>query len=120
SQTVFDYVGNNAVQYRCIPVTNPDPKGHYWNSIQPGLLVTGMRDFNNAPTTIDLGWHSPVGTDSYNGPAGDTSFGTPADNVPFTDIDTVALGDLGVKEAAFDYAASPIQDDNRALFDLEE
>jgi len=119
-QTVLVDFGNNAVQYRGIPVPNPDPKGHYWNSIQPGLLVTDMRDINNATTTIDLGWHSPVGTDSYNGPAGDTSFGTPADNVGFTDIDTVALGDLGVKEAAFDYAASPIQDDTRALFDLQE
>jgi hypothetical protein len=118
-QTVLVDFGNNAAQYRGIPVPDPDPKGHYWNSIQPGLLVTDMRDINNMTTTIDLGWHTPVGTDSYNGPAGDTSFGTPADNVPFTDIDTVALGDLGVKEAAFDYAASPIQDDTRCQFDLQ-
>jgi hypothetical protein len=119
AQTLLVDFGNNATQYRGIPVPDPDPNGHYWNSIQPGLLITDMRDFNNATTSIDLGWHTPVGTDSYNGPAGDTSFGTPADNLPFTDIDAVALGNLGVKEAAFDYAASPIQDDTRARFDLQ-
>jgi hypothetical protein len=111
--------GNNATQYRGIAVPNPDPNGNYWNSIQPGLLVSNMIDTQNHATTISLGWDSPVGTDSYNGPAGDTSIGTPAENVFFTDIDAVALGDLGVKEAAFDYAASPVQDDTRAKFDLE-
>ncbi len=111
--------GNNAAQYRGIPVTNPDPNGHYWNSIQPGLLVSNMVDKNNTTTTLQLGWDTPVGTDSYNGPAGDTSFGTPADNVGFTDIDAAALGDLGVKEAAFDFAAGPSLADNRVRFELQ-
>src|SRR5215471_15821968 len=84
-QTLLIDFGNNAAQYRGIPVTNPDPNGHYWNSIQPGVLVSNMVDKNNTVTTLQLGWDTPVGTDSYNGPAGDTSFGTPADNVGFTD-----------------------------------
>jgi hypothetical protein len=119
AQTVLIDFGNNELQYRGIPVPDPDPKGHYWNSIQPGLLVEDMVDINNSPTTIDLGWNSPVGTDSYNGPAGDTSFTPLEDNLQFTDIDIEALGNLGVLEAAFDFAASPIQEDTRALFDLQ-
>src|SRR5438045_9253946 len=73
-QTVLVDFGNNAVQYRSIPVPNPAPKGHYWNSIQTGLLVTDMLDINNATTTINLRWHTPVGTDSDRRPAGDTTF----------------------------------------------
>src|SRR5262245_28094561 len=72
AQTVLVDFGNNELQYRGIPVTNPDHLGHYWNSIQPGVFVEDMRDFNNATTTIDLGWDTAVGTDSYNGPAGAT------------------------------------------------
>ena len=123
AQTVLVDFGNNATQYRGIPVPNPDPKGHYWNSIQPGLLVTDMVDINNSPTTIDLGWDTPVGTDSYNGPAGPTDSLPLEGNLQYTDIDIDALGNLGVLEAAFDYATGPITPDpvigNRTRFQLQ-
>jgi len=96
----------SSTSYRGISVPNPDPNGHYWNSNQPGLLMD-LVDVNNAATGMQLGWITQVGTDSYNGPAGDTSFGSPAVNVPFTDVDEVALGDLGIKHAAFDFATGP-------------
>jgi hypothetical protein len=119
AQTVLVDFGNNEPQYRGIPVPNPDPNGNTWNSIQPGLLVENMKDIDNVATTIDLGWNSPVGTDSYNGPAGPTDIPPLESNLPFTEIDAEALGNLGVLEAAFDYAASPLQEDTRALFDLQ-
>ena len=96
----------SSTSYRGIDVPNPDPNGNYWNSNQPGMLMD-LVDVNNAATGMQLGWITEVGTDSYNGPAGDTSFGSPASNVPYTDVDEVALGDFGVKEAAFDFATGP-------------
>jgi hypothetical protein len=96
----------SSASYRGISVPNPDPKGHYWNSNTPGMLMD-LVDLTNAATGMQLGWITGVGTDSYNGPAGDTSFGSAASNVPFTDVDLVALGDLGVKHAAFDFATGP-------------
>jgi hypothetical protein len=96
----------NVNTYRGVSVPNPDGNGNTWNSVQTGLFYQDMRDKTNAPTTIDFEFTTPVGTDSYNGPAGDTSVGTPASNVPNTDIDSVALGILGVREAAFDYVTN--------------
>ena len=55
-----------------------------------------------------LGWISGVGTDSYNGAYGaGTDAGTPAEYMPFFTADLSQLGDLGVKEAAFDYVTGP-------------
>jgi len=105
AQKILIDFGSSA-SYRGISVPSPDSKGHYWNSNQPGQLMD-LVDVDNAATGLQLGWITPVGTDSYNGPAGDTSFGSPAVNVPFTDVDEDALGDLGIKEAAFDFASSP-------------
>jgi hypothetical protein len=120
AQTLLVDFGNNAPHYRGVPVTNPDPKSHYWNSIQPGLFTTDMVDMQNHPTSIDLGWATPVGTDSFNGPYGDATGGgidplvdpdgsaaILAQQADQTFIDETALGNLGVKQAAFDYAASP-------------
>ena len=120
AETLLIDFGSSA-SYRGLSVPNPDPKNHYWNSIVPGLLVTDMVDFNNQPTTIDLGWLTPVGTDSYNGPAGPTETGVPADHLPNLFYDPEALGNLGVDEAVFDYAASPIlpSEDTRAQFNLQ-
>jgi PEP-CTERM motif-containing protein len=70
-------------------------------------------------TSVALGYDTGVGTDSYNGPAGATDAGTPASHVPDTDIDTVALGDLGVKAAAFDFAASPGGLNNNTRFQIQ-
>jgi hypothetical protein len=104
AQTVLIDFGNNA-SFRGASVVNPDPKGHYWTSMQPGLFYTNLIDFNNNPTTIDFGFSSPVGTDSFNGPAGVTSSPPTPAEIAATDIDTNALGNLGVINAAFDFAA---------------
>jgi hypothetical protein len=105
AQTVLIDFGSDT-SFRGASVTNPDPNGHYWNSMQPGLFYSNLIDFNNASTTIDFGFSSPVGTDSFNGPAGVTANTplTPAE-IAAADIDTVALGNLGVKAAAVDFAA---------------
>ena len=92
----------SSTSYRGISVPNPDPKGHYWNSNQPGQLMD-LVDVTNTATGMQLGWITAVGTDSYNGPAGPTDPPPYQDYLPLTDIDAAALGDLGVKEAAFDY-----------------
>jgi hypothetical protein len=92
--------------FRGVSVQNPDQHGNYWTSMQPGLFYTNLVDTNNVPTTIDFGFSTPVGTDSFNGPAGVTSepHPTPAE-IAATDIDEAALGNLGVKTAAMDFAA---------------
>lgn len=119
-QTVLVDFGNND-SFRGVSVPNPDPLGHYWNSIVPGFFYTDLIDINNNPTTIDFGFSTPVGTDSFNGPAGATSFPdpTPAE-IAATDIDAGALGNLGVKEAAIDFAASPGGPDNRTRFEIQQ
>jgi hypothetical protein len=103
--TVLVDFGSNA-SFRGVSVPNPDPNGNYWNSIIPGPYIVNMIDTGNNATTIDLGFDTPVGTDSYNGPAGPTSFPPTAAEVAATDIDAAALGNMGIKEAAFDFAAA--------------
>jgi hypothetical protein len=124
AQTVLIDFGNDT-SYRGLTVINPDTNGNYWNSLQPGLFVENLIDLDNVATTIDLGWDTPVGTDSYNGPAGPTG---PDDDkedlrnndLPFTDVDTVALGNLGgALDALFDFAAGPSLADNRARFQIQ-
>jgi hypothetical protein len=120
AQTVLIDFGSNA-SFRGINVPNPDPNGNSWNSLTPGPFFTNLVDTTNTPTTIDLGFDTPVGTDSFNGPAGATTFPTPtAAEIAATDIDAAALGMLGVKEAAIDFAASPGTADNRTRFQLQE
>lgn len=104
AQTVLIDFGSNT-SFRGVSVANPDGNGNYWNSLQPGLYYPDLLDTVNAATTIDLGFSTPVATDSYNGPAGPTSDPPMPEEIMMTDIDTEALGDLGVIEAAFDYAA---------------
>ena len=120
AQTVLIDFGSNT-SYRGLNVTNPDSNGNHWNSLQPGLFYTDLIDIDNAATTIDLGFDTPVGTDSFNGPAGSTDETTLAENVLLTDIDALALGNLGgALEAAFDYAAGPSLADNRVQFQIQE
>src|SRR5215213_6765916 len=103
AQTVLVDFGTN-LSFRGASSPNPDPNGHYWNNYFPGVFFTDFKDINNVPTTIDFGPDGTgVGTDSYNGPAGDTSVPPTSSHVAATDIDAAALGNLGVKEAAFDY-----------------
>lgn len=103
--TVLVDFGNNA-SFRGASVTNPDQNGNYWNSLQPGLFYTNLISTTNTPTTINFGFSTPVGTDSFNGPAGVTNNSplTP-EEVAAADIDQAALGILGVKAAAVDFAA---------------
>jgi hypothetical protein len=120
AQTVLIDFGSNT-SYRGLSVQNPDANGNFWNSLQPGLLYNNLVDIQNNPTTIDLGFDTPVGTDSYNGPAGPTDETTLTDNVLFADIDAAALGNLGgALEAAFDFAAGPSLADNRVRFQIQE
>jgi len=112
AQTVLlDFGNSNSGSFRGVSVPNPDPNGNYWNSLQPGLFYAAgsLVDVNNNATTLQFGFDgTPVGTDSYNGPAGAIAgFPKPtAAEIAATDIDAAALGNLGVKEAAIDYANS--------------
>ncbi|HZJ16479.1 MAG TPA: hypothetical protein VFD27_15595, partial [Chthoniobacteraceae bacterium] len=116
--TVLIDFGNNT-SFRGVSVPNPDPNGNFWNSLQPGLFYQNLVGTSNTATTIDLGFSTPVGTDSYNGPAGVTSDPPTAAEIAATDIDTAALGILGVKEAAFDYAATPAPN-TPARFEIQQ
>jgi hypothetical protein len=112
AQTILIDFGNDNSN-RGLSVHGADSNGNFWNSLQPGILAPHLVDITNAQTPTQLAWDTPVGTDSYNGPAGPTAPVPPAfphyyDYLQFTDIDPVALGNMGgAKEAAFDFAASP-------------
>jgi hypothetical protein len=120
AQTVLIDLGNDN-SFRGVSVPTPDQNGNTWNSLFPGLFYTDLVDISGAATTIDFGFSTPVGTDSFNGPAGATSFPdpTPAE-IAATDIDEAALGLLGVKTAAIDFAASPGGADNRTRFEIQQ
>ena len=114
--TILVDFGSNS-SFRGVTVPAPDTNGNYWNSIVPGAYVPNMVDTANSVTTIDLGFDTPVGTDSYNGPAGATSFPNPTPaEVAATDIDAAALGNMGIKEAAIDFAAA---DSGAARFQIQ-
>jgi hypothetical protein len=120
AQTVLVDFGSNT-SFRGLSVTNPDTNGNYWNSLVPGTPGINLIDINNEATTLDLFFDTPVGTDSFNGPAGATDPLTLMDDVQRTDIDSAALGPLGGSfEAAFDYAASPGGADNRTRFQIQQ
>jgi hypothetical protein len=125
AQTVLIDFGNDTT-YRSLSVVNPDSNDNYWNSIQPGILTNDLIDIENNGTSIDIGWNTPVGFDSFNGPAGPTG---PDDdkqalrdnNLPLTDIDALALGNLGgALEGPFDFIASPGGADNRVRFQIQQ
>jgi hypothetical protein len=120
AQTVLiDFGTDNS--FRGVSVPNPDANGNYWNSLAPGAFFTNLIDVDNVATTIDFGFSTPVGTDSFNGPAGVTTFPdpTPAE-IAATDIDAAALGILGVNEAAMDFVAGPGGADNRVRFEIQQ
>lgn len=106
--------------FRGVTVSAPDDNGNYWNSLVPGPFYADLKNTSNGVTTIDLGFSTPVGTDSFNGPAGVTSFPNPTPaEIDATDIDAAALGILGIKTAAMDFAASPGGADNRTRFEIQ-
>jgi hypothetical protein len=117
AETLLVDFGNN-VSFRGVSVPAPDLNGHYWNSLQPGPFYPNLVDINNVPTTVGLGFTTGVGTDSYNGPAGPTSIPPTPAEIAATDIDAAALGNLGVKEAAIDFAASPGGLNNNTRFEI--
>jgi hypothetical protein len=126
AQTVLVDFGSDT-SYRGLSVHGADSNGNYWNSLQPGVLVSNLVDIQNTPTTIQVGWDTPVGTDSYNGPAGPTQPSPPAfphyyDFLPLTDIDANALGNMGgALEGAFDFAAGPgIPGFNQVRFQIQQ
>lgn len=103
AQTVLIDLGNND-SFRGVSVSNPDNNGHYWNSVWSGAYYPDMLDLSGNATTIDFGFSAATGTDSYNGPAGPTSIPPTPAEVAATDVDTVALGNLGGSLAGpFDY-----------------
>jgi hypothetical protein len=116
--TVLIDFGNNS-SFRGASVPNPDPHGNFWNSLQTGVFYQNLVDTTNTATTIDFGFSTGVGTDSFNGPAGVTSNPPTAAEIAATDIDTAALGILGVKEAAFDFVTNS-SDANPLRFEIQQ
>lgn len=96
------------VSFRGVAVTSPDSNGNTWNSVRPGVFYPDLLDTNGDPTTIDFGFSTGAGTDSFNGPAGATSNPVTAAEITTADgaINNAALGNLGIAEAAIDFVAS--------------
>ena len=90
----------NDDSFRGASVPNPDPNGNYWNSVRPGLFFPELIDTENNVTTIAYGPGAHP-TDSYNGPAG--AVDQPGIGPEDSEYDPVALGDIGVDEAVYDY-----------------
>ena len=103
SQTWLMDFGNN-ITFRGTNTPSPDSNGNYWNSLsynyQPGMV-----DINGNPTTAAFALDGLGGTDSYNGPAGDTSAGISA-SIGNAVFNPGALGNLGVTNAVIDYFAT--------------
>jgi len=87
----------NGTSFRGATTSNPDPNGNSWNSVDSSVFWPGLIDKTGAPTNINFGFSSASGTDYFNGPSGATQDPTA------TVYDAVALGDLGVNEAVYDY-----------------
>lgn len=105
SQTILVDFGTDA-SYRGVSVPAPDANGNHWNGFAPGDFLSGMIDTTNGTTTVTLGFSTPIATDSYNGPAGETSDPPTVDELTNTVLDTAALGDLGITNAAVDFFAA--------------
>lgn len=93
----------NDVSYRGRSVDNPDKNSNYWNSVDSSVYWTDLLYADGSTSSIDFGFSSAEGNDSYNGPAGPTTSGDDYTNAV---IDAAALGDLGIKAAVFDYYVS--------------
>ncbi len=129
---------NSSKGYRGLDPASPDSNGNHWNAVPHPVTgspqLNGLVDTAGTPSSIDLGFNTPFGSDSYNGPAGDTTAGPPdflldPAKVAAADLDTAALGDLGNATAAFDYIATvshtppgqatPVQDARFAIQGLD-
>ena len=72
--------GNDS-SYHGASVVNPDGNGSYWNSVWAGAYNANLVNHSNQATAVDIGFDAAVGTDNFNGPAGQ--------------VDAAALGRLG-------------------------
>jgi len=101
---LLDFGSDNS--YRGVSTPSPDKNGNYWNSVDSFAYFPDLVDIDGNATTVGFGF-GPLagGTDSYNGPAGDTSGMTSQQIVDATAaaIDPNALGNLGIAAAACDY-----------------
>jgi len=104
SQTVLIKMGDNQSN-QGTNAPSPDVNGHYWNSVDSSQFFPGLTNIDG--TTAGAGWAIAFGfeagaagdTGANNGPAGPVPPGTPANCV----IDANALGNLGIKQAVYDY-----------------
>jgi hypothetical protein len=112
----------NASTFRGVSVPSPDARGNTWNSVSTGQFVPGLLNRAGSATTVAFGFDTSaaVATDSFNGPAGATSNPVTTAQLAAVDIDTAALGNLGVPEAAIDYVVSNAPaTGNRSRFQLQ-
>jgi hypothetical protein len=113
NQTMLLDFGDNQ-SYRGTNTASPDNQGHYWNNLGTNFIgsplvltnaggaataITFMFDASNPAYTNSS---SGFGTDSYNGPAGDTTVNGPSNCV----FNPGALGYLGITNAVYDYFVS--------------
>jgi hypothetical protein len=104
SQTVLIKMGDNTTN-QGTNAPSPDSNGNYWNSVDSSQFFPGLTNIDG--TAGGPGWAIAFGfetnevgdTGASNGPAGPVPPGTPANCV----IDANALGDLGIKQAVFNY-----------------
>ena len=85
---------------------SPDANGNHWTSVDSAAYFTNLPNNSGVATTVDFGFITgsvPAFT-AYNGPAGATTNPATQLQIDATAINATALGVLGVKEAAFDYA----------------
>ena len=96
------------LSYRGLNASSPDANGSYWNSFMPGVYLA-LVDRTNRASGINLGLSTPAATDSYNGPAGDTTTGiTPFPLSPssYTNAVLDAASGRGVGEGGGERASS--------------
>ena len=96
AQSLLIDFGNNT-SFRGATTPNPDPNGNFWNSVDSSVFWPNLIDDTGAGSGINFGFSSASGTDYVTGPSGATQDPTA------TVYDAVALGDLGVNEAVYDY-----------------
>jgi hypothetical protein len=101
SQTVLIKMGDNQT-FNGTNAPSPDIHGHYWNSVDSSQFSPYLTNIDGtlaqwAAFGFEVG--EAGDTDANNGPAGPVPPGTPANCV----IDTNALGNLGIKQAVYDY-----------------
>jgi hypothetical protein len=98
--------GNDS-SFRGANQTGLDANGNTWNSVWSGAFYSGLLNTAGDATTINFGFSSEAGTDSFNGPAGVTTEPITQTQIDSVDIDAPALGLLGgSRAAAFDFYVS--------------